>query len=115
MAKDESGYEGVGTAEAVPQGQFHRGDYLGVRSTPLAARDGADPFVWYSIMLAVDGAELAIGSGSEKAVRAALAGRTVGELVELPTYAKLTSKGQLSIRLAGASSEDGGRGDWMQL
>jgi hypothetical protein len=102
-----------GTAEALPQGQFHRGDLLGVRSAPLPARDGGEALTWFSIMLAVDGVEVAIGTASEKAVKAALTGCVVGESVELPTYAKLTSKGQLSVRLAGAASGDSGRGDWV--
>jgi hypothetical protein len=103
-----------GAVEALAQGQFHRGDLLGVRSAPLPARDGAEnPMTWFSIMLSCEGVEVAIGSASEKAVKAALGGYVVGEEVELPTYAKLTSKGQLSVRLAGAPSGDGGRGDWM--
>jgi hypothetical protein len=105
--------DGNGSAEALTQGQFHRGDLLGVRSAPLPARDGGEALTWYSIMLTVHGAEVAIGSASEKAVRDALAGYVVGESVELPTYAKLTSKGALSIRLVGAASEDGGRGAWV--
>jgi hypothetical protein len=104
---------GVVGREDLPQGQFHRGDLLGVRSAPLPAREGSEGMTWYSIMLSCDGGEVAIGSASEKAVKAALGGYVVGESVELPTYAKLTSKGQLSVRLAGAPSGDGGRGDWM--
>lgn len=108
MAKDDSGAAGP-----LLQGQFHRGDLLGVRSSVLEARDGAEALTWYSIMLAVDGSELAVGSASEKGVRAALSGYVVGESVELPTYSKITSGGKVSVRLAGAGSADGGRGEYM--
>ena len=117
MAKDDYGSEvgerGAGAPEPLQQGQYHRGDLLGVRVAPLPSRDGGEPLMWYSIMLAVDGQEVAIGSASEKAVRAALLGAVVGDAVELATYGKLTGKGQLSVRLAGAASEDGGRGAWV--
>lgn len=105
--------DGKGSVVAPGQGQFHRGDLLGVRSFPLPARDGDEALTWYSIMLAVDGAEVAIGSASERAVRAVLSGYVVGQSIEVPTYAKLTSKGQLSVRLAGGASEDSGRGAWV--
>lgn len=102
-AKDS---DAVGT-----RGQYHRGAYVGTKATPLPAEDGRPSFVWYGIVISLDDGDVSVGSGNKEAVKAAVGGVEVGELLELQTYSKVSKTGRISIRLAGAASE--GSGEWV--
>lgn len=107
MVKQDGNGDGLGA-----RGQFHRGEYVGVKATPLGAEDGREPFVWYAIHLVLDDGEVAVGSANKEAIKEAVGAAQVGELLELATYSKVTKTGRVSVRLAGAAQESG---EWVTL
>lgn len=105
----EDGY----TNGELPRGQFHRGEYVGVKATPLGAEEGREAFVWYAIVLTQDDGDVSVGCANKEAVKAAVGAAQVGDRMELPTYSKVTRTGRVSVRLAGVAAQDSG--EWVTL